>query len=123
MKNTLLSLLTILLALTACRQTPAEGEVQTLAPSQLNVELLKDSLDLSMEISRLSLSDLRILRNAPAALRGYPFKDSYLRGVYESTTWYDSLMYAFDDNEDNFHWVENDYEGSWRDRYYQAIKG
>ena len=123
MRRTLLPVLIILLAITACKPSPAEDDGQTIAPSQLNVELLKDSLDLSMEISRLSLSDLRILRNAPAALRGYPFKDSYLRGVYESTTWYDSLMYAFDDNEDNFHWVENDYEGSWRDRYYQAIKG
>ena len=122
MRRTLLPVLIILLAITACKPSPAEGDGQTIAPSQLNVELLKDSLDLSMDISQLSVSDLRILRNAPAALRGYPFKDSYLRGVYGSTTWYDSLMYAFDDNEENFHWVENDYEGGWRDRYYHAIK-
>jgi hypothetical protein len=31
-------------------------------------------------------------------------------------------MYIFDETEENFRFVENDYEGSYRDRYYNAIK-
>ena len=110
------------LLLSACKQQAETENGETIGPSQLNVELLKDSLDLQMDISQLSLSDLHVLRHAPAARRGYPFRDSYLRSIYGSTTWYDSLMYIFDETEENFRFVENDYEGSYRDRYYNAIK-
>ncbi len=70
----------------------------TVAPTQLNLEQLRDSIDYAMDISGLSLADVRTLRSAPAAQRGYPFKDSYIRGLFLTTTWYDSLMYVFDDN-------------------------
>jgi hypothetical protein len=72
-----------------------------------------------MDVSGLSLADLRTLRNAPAARQGFPFKDAYLRGVYESTTWYDSLMWKFDEKT-NFYGIEQKENESWRDFYYRA---
>ena len=78
--------------------SPKQAATVTVPPSQINVEQLRDSIDYAMDVSALSLADIRTLRNAPAAQRGYPFKDSYIRGLYLATTWYDSLMYAFDEN-------------------------
>ena len=102
----------------ACSQK--QSVVETAVPvSSINVELLKDSLDLGMDVSGLQLGDLRVLRNAPAARQGYPFKDAYLRGVYSGTTWYDSLMWAFDESAD-FSKVKQKDEEDWRDFYYRA---
>jgi hypothetical protein len=124
MKKTILSLLGLLLAITACKQTNS-SELETLvAPSQLDVESLLDSLDLDMDISQLSVADLRILRHVFAARRGYPFRDSYLRSVYLTTSWYDSLMWTFDGNSENFHSLQNEDEQllSWRAQYYKGIR-
>ena len=102
----------------ACSQK--QGVVETAMPvSTINVESLKDSLDLSMDITGLQLGDLRVLRNAPAARQGFPFKDAYIRGIYEGTTWYDSLMWAFDENTDFSEVKQKDNE-DWRDFYYRA---
>lgn len=99
----------------ACSQ---KQNVVQVPVSAIDAEKLGDSIDYSMDISGLTLSDLRILRNAPAAQRGYPFKDSYLRGIYESTTWYDSLMYVLDDKIQEIDSKEGE---SWRDAYMRAI--
>jgi hypothetical protein len=72
-----------------------------------------------MDISGLSLGDLRILRNAPAARKGFPFKDAYIRGVYQGTSWYDSLMWKYDEMV-NFENLEQKEDESWRDFYYRA---
>ena len=102
----------------ACSQK--QGVVETAMPvSTINVESLKDSLDLSMDITGLQLGDLRVLRNAPAARQGFPFKDAYIRGIYEGTTWYDSLMWDFDGRTD-FSSVEEKEGEEWRDYYYRA---
>ena len=69
---------------------------QTAPVSTLDVESLRDSVDLNMDITGLSLCDLRILENVFLAQKGYPFEDSYIRSIYGSTTWYDSLMWEFD---------------------------
>ena len=102
----------------ACSQKTSEVSVPM---SQINVELLKDSIDYNMNISELSISDLRILRNAPLARQGFPFKDSYIRGIYSTTTWYDSLMMNFDERANFSHVKERDKE-TWRDFYYRATK-
>ena len=104
----------------ACSQKQAA--VVTVPPSQIDVEKLMDSIDYNMDVSGLSIADVRTLRNAPAAKRGYPFKDSYLRGVYHTTTWYDSLMFALDENLpwDKF---QNRDDEPWRDFYYRVVDG
>lgn len=98
------------------KQTVAETAVPV---TTINVESLKDSLDLTMDVSGLQLGDLRVLRNAPAARQGFPFKDAYLRGLYATTTWYDSLMWAFDAKTD-FSQVKEKEGEDWRDYYYRA---
>ncbi len=100
----------------ACSQ---KQSVVSVPVSHIDVEKLIDSIDYNMDVSGLSLADLRTLRNAPAARQGFPFKDAYLRGVYESTTWYDSLMWKFDEKT-NFDGIEQKENESWRDFYYRA---
>ena len=99
----------------ACSQKQSVVQVPV---STIDAESLRDSIDYNMDVSGLCLSDLRTLRNAPAAQRGYPFKDSYLRGVFGVTTWYDSLMYALDEKVQG---VESKEGESWRDAYFRAI--
>lgn len=65
--------------------TPGEG---------LDAEALFDEIDLSMDISGLSLQDVRLLRNAFAARQGYCFMKADLRGFYSATSWYDEVMEA-----------------------------
>lgn len=96
---------------------------QQVPVSHLNVESLLDSLDLDMDISQLPLSDLRILENVFLAQKGYPFEDSYIRSIYQTTTWYDSLMWSFDENEDFFlPYKGYDENISYRQDYYGRIK-
>lgn len=101
---------------------------QTAPVSTLDVESLRDSVDLNMDITGLSLSDLRILENVFLAQKGYPFEDSYIRSIYQSTTWYDSLMWAFSENEDYYdqnsgYWGgERNDNLSYREEYYNSIK-
>ncbi len=102
----------------ACSQK--QGVVETAMPvSTLNVQSLKDSLDFGMDITGLQLGDLRVLRNAPAARQGFPFKDAYIRAIYAGTTWYDSLMWDFDARTD-FSSVEEKEGEEWREFYYRA---
>lgn len=102
--------------LTACSQ---KKSVVSVPVSQIDVEQLNKTIDYNMDISSLSLSDLRVLRNAPAARKGFPFKDAYIRGVYQGTSWYDSLMWKYDEMV-NFENLEQKEDESWRDFYYRA---
>lgn len=70
-------------------------------PSKLDIEKLNGDIDLKQDISGYSLSDLRILRNAFAARQGYCFMNADLRGLFNTTTWYDSLM-------QNRYWLEEE---------------
>ncbi len=54
----------------------------------VDIENMKDKVDLDMDISQLNLADLRILRNIFAAQQGYCFTDAFLRHVYGATSWY-----------------------------------
>jgi len=117
MKKLLLAACTVAL-LMACAQK--QQAVVTVPPSQIDVEKLLDSIDYDMDVSGLSLADVRTLRNAPAAQRGFPFKDSYIRDIFLTTTWYDSLMYAFDENLPYGEYQSRDDE-SFYDFYYRMI--
>lgn len=106
------------LMIAACSQ---KTSVVSVPVSSIDVEQLLDSIDYNMDVTGLSIGDLRVLRNAPLARQGFPFKDSYLRGVYERTTWYDSLMWEFDAQTDFSKVVEKEGE-TWRDYYYRASR-
>ncbi|MBR1503519.1 MAG: DUF3160 domain-containing protein [Prevotella sp.] len=102
----------------ACNQ---KQSVVSVPVSQIDVEKLIDSIDYEMDVSGLSLADLRTLANAPAARFGFPFKDAYIRGIYSSTTWYDSLMWKLDDNLPWNEYPAKDNE-DWSEYYYRVIQ-
>lgn len=57
----------------------------------INVETFNKSINTNIDITKLSLSEIRVLRNAPAARQGYCFMKADLRGIFEQTSWYDSI--------------------------------
>ena len=69
MKKLLLSACTVALILGCAQKQQAVVQVP---PSQIDVEKLLDSIDYDMDVSGLSLADVRTLRNAPAAQRDSP---------------------------------------------------
>ena len=81
----------------ACSQKQSAVNVPV---SHINVENLLDSIDFDMDVTGLPLSDITLLTQAPAARKGFPIKDAYLRGIYSTTTWYDSLMWKFSEAKD-----------------------
>lgn len=60
----------------------------------IDVEQFIKGIDTNMDISNLSLAELRIVRNGFAALQGHIFMDAPLREIFRQTSWYDSLMWA-----------------------------
>ena len=98
---------------------PSEAMVE---PTVLDVESFIDTIDITQDISQLSLADCRILRNAFAARVGYPFRDAYLRGIFQTTTWYDSLQWVFWDDPRYIKEVEPIKDEPWRDEFYRSVR-
>ena len=113
--------LTIVL-LMGCAASPKEEDAASIVPTKLDVESFIDSIDITQDISQLSLSDCRILRNGFAARVGFPFRDAYLRGIFQTTTWYDSLQWEFWDNPRYIKEVQPIEGESWRDEFYRSVK-
>ena len=61
---------------------------------KIDVEKAGKAFDTKADISNLSLSELRVLRNAIPARKGYCFMDAELRSVFNRTTWYNDTMYG-----------------------------
>ena len=61
---------------------------------KIDVEMLNKKIDLNMDISNLSINELRVLRNAFYARQGYAFMMSDLRSVFYQTTWYHDTMWG-----------------------------
>lgn len=100
MKKTILTFIaTVLFATSAWSQTATS--VMIPGKGNIDVEQLNKKIDLNMDISQLSLSELRVLRNAFAAKQGYCFMNSDLRGIFNATSWYRKIM------EDRF-WKEDE---------------
>ena len=114
----------LLTALTvSCSQKTTAPSEQEPPVTTLDVESLYKNLDMDMDITGLSVSDLHILSNVFLAQKGYPFEDSYVRGIYSTTTWYDSLMWQFDESEDFFNNEQAyDEDATYRETYYGRIK-
>ena len=67
---------------------------------KVNVEKLKGKIDTQMDISKLNLVELRAIRNAFAARQGYAFKDATLRALYNTTTWYNDVLWNTSEKEE-----------------------
>ena len=111
MKKFLVTML-CLIALTATSQKVQR--VMVPGKGGINVELLNKKVILDQDISQLSLTELRVLRNSFYAREGFPFRDAFLRGVFQCTSWYDSLVWKRWDK------VESLMQGYERDEYYKA---
>ena len=109
MRKNLLLVISALLLIACAEQKKTDLLVPaSVPPSKLDVEKLNGEIDLKQDITGYSLSDLRILRNAFAARQGYCFMNADLRGIFSTTTWYDSLM------EKRF-WIEEEQQYGERD--------
>ena len=111
MKKFLVTML-CLMAMTATSQKVQR--VMVPGKGGINVELLNKKVILDQDISQLSLTELRVLRNSFYAREGFPFRDAFLRGVFQCTSWYDSLVWKRWDK------VESLMQGYERDEYYKA---
>ena len=111
MKKFLVTML-CLIAMTATSQKVQR--VMVPGKGGINVELLNKKVILDQDISQLSLTELRVLRNSFYAREGFPFRDAFLRGVFQCTSWYDSLVWKRWDK------VESLMQGYERDEYYKA---
>ena len=112
----LLTTIVCLMALTASAQTAKR--VMIPGKGNINVEQLNKRVDLSQDVSRLNLTELRVLRNSFFAREGYPFKDAFLRGVFQCTSWYDSLQWKrWEKVESKVEYNDNE---SYRTTYYKA---
>ena len=67
---------------------------------KINVEKLKGKIDTQMDLSKLNLAELRAIRNAFAARQGYAFKDATLRALYNTTTWYNDVLWDVSEKEE-----------------------
>ena len=104
------------MALTTMAQT--KQRVMIPGKGNINVEQLNKRVDLNQDISRLNLTELRVLRNSFYAREGYPFRDAFLRGVFQCTSWYDSLMgQRWAKVDELMEYNENE---DYRDTYYKA---
>ena len=111
MKKFLVTML-CLMAMTATSQKVQR--VMVPGKGGIDVEQLNKRVNLNQDISQLSLTELRVLRNSFYAREGFPFRDAFLRGVFQCTSWYDSLVWKRWDK------VESLMQGYERDEYYKA---
>lgn len=99
----LLTLITAwLLAWPALAQDGGKATTPFILPGEgnINVENLNKPINTKMDISRLSVSELRVLRNAFAARQGYAFETAELRSIFMTTSWYyDKLWERFEREE------------------------
>ncbi len=109
MKKFLFILMTFALTLNTTAQKQGHHVIIP-GKGNLDVEQFIRSIDTNMDISHLSLAELRILRNGFAARQGHIFMDATLRNIFEKTSWYDSLMWKrFEKEEEmpNYGYDEN----------------
>lgn len=101
MKKLLLMMVTLCLTISVSAQEEKRKPFILPGKAKINVESLETKLPLNIDVNSLSLSEVRILRNAIAARQGYLFMSSDLRGVFASTTWYESIAEDRLDKEQN----------------------
>ena len=94
----LFSLLLLLVAVMTAGAQDDNRPITLPGKGKINVETLLKRIDTNMDISQLSVTELRVLRNAFAARQGYLFTNSDLRYVFNTTSWYDSLAWEREGN-------------------------
>lgn len=116
MKKPILLACGLMALLTAfAQEETTEQKTPVILPGRgkINVERLNGKIDTRMDISRLSISELRVLRNAFAARQGYCFREGDLRAIFNTTTWYPDTMYGrwereFDEPDLKYHYSKDE---------------
>lgn len=93
MKKTLFFLFLIVAHLSVWAQDDEKKPWIMPGKGHINVEQLGKSINYDMDISQLSLAELRLLRNAVPARYGYVFNSSDLRSIFMTTSWYFERAY------------------------------
>ena len=99
MKKLLFLLTAFVLTLSAQAQEKPKSVILP-GKGRLDIEQFNRSINTNMDISQLSLSELRVLRNAFAARKGYIFESADLRSIFSQTSWYNDLMWKHFEEED-----------------------
>lgn len=68
---------------------------------KIDVQQLDKPINLNMDISKLNLLELKVLRNAFAARQGYIFTTGEMRGIFGATSWWLPKATERWDNPDN----------------------
>ena len=68
---------------------------------KIDVERLNKQIPTNIDVSQLSISEVRVLRNAFAARQGYCFTSGDLRSIFDATLWYVHVMSDLVWNEDD----------------------
>ena len=98
MRKKLASLMMLLLVAMTAGAQDVTKPITLPGKGKINVETLLKRIDTNVDISKLSVLELRVLRNAFAARQGYLFESSDLRYVFNTTSWYDSLAWEREGN-------------------------
>ena len=93
MRKTLLINLCLIATMAMAQEQRESKPVIIPGKGGIDVEQLNKRVDLSQDISRLNVAEVRILRNSFYAREGYVFGDAFLRGVYQNTSWYSQKMW------------------------------
>lgn len=83
----------VLLTMLSATVSAQKASVVIPGKGKIDVEKLNRNINMKMDVSQLSLSELRVLRNAFAARQGYIFNSGELRSLFSRTSWYDQKMY------------------------------
>jgi len=83
----------------------AQGTTSVIVPGKggIDVEQLKDNLNLDMDVSQLSLYEIRVLKTALEARQGKVIMEAELRGLFDQTSWYRELAI----NSNSYNWGDN----------------
>lgn len=114
MRNLSIVLTLTVLFFAGCKNKQASQSDESTAPEQtvlkaepgqsflLTETSLPDTVDLNMDISHLSLQELRILRHYPYAMHGMHIMEGDMNAYFSvNTKWYEALVYKlFDEDED-----------------------
>ena len=125
MRKATIFALFIALCMTVTAQRPKKEHAYLPGNGHLDMEQFIHGIDTNMDISQLSLAELRVLKNGFAARQGFVFKDADLRSIYYSTSWYDSLVWerydAYENEEQKDEGLNQFYFNGY-DGYYQNVK-
>lgn len=83
----------MLMALLPLAMSAQDTKVLLPGNGNIDVEKFSDNINTGIDISKLSLQEVRVLKHAPEARQGVLLMDADLRQLYLKTSWYGNRMY------------------------------